>query len=92
MSRAGATIATVALALLACAGLLVLWFATGYGYIDDPPTPDSTIHDGWLWGPAACAAAGVALAAIGIWRERRALWAAGVLLLAAPTITAAVAL
>ena len=58
MSRAGATIATVALALLACAGLLVLWFATGYGYIDDPPTPDSTIHDGWLWGPAACAAVG----------------------------------
>ena len=92
MTRVGATITSVVLTLLACGALLVLWFATGHGYIDDPPTPDSTIDDGWLWGPAVSAATGMVLAAIGIARERRRLWCAGALLLTVPTVAAAVAL
>jgi hypothetical protein len=92
VSRPGATVATVVLALLACFGLLVLWFATGQGYLDDPPTASSTIHDAWLWGPAAGAAIGVVLAIVGIGRERPAVWGVGELLLAAPAIVAGVAL
>jgi hypothetical protein len=92
MTREAATITTVVLALLAGGGLLDLWFATGYGYLDDPPSEDSTIHDAWLWVPAGLATVGLVLAATGIGRERRAVWAAGALLLATPALVAVVSL
>ena len=84
MHRPALLAATVALAVGAAFGLLMLGFATGELYLDDPD-PDPPLTHGWLWMACAAGVVGLVLAIVGAIREDR-LWMPGALLLGALTL------
>ena len=77
-------LATTALTVGAAFGVLLLSFATGDLYIDEPD-PDPPLAKAWLWVAAAVGAAGAALAVVGALRNLT-LWLLGAIPLAALTL------